>query len=303
MRSTFVETLTEAAINNEKIWLLTGDLGYGVLETFKDKLPHRFINMGVAEQNMVGVAAGIAHSGNVVFTYSIANFATLRCLEQIRNDVCYHNANVKIVAVGGGLVYGAQGYTHHAIEDISILSSFENMLIITPGDPYETRKLMPQIIETDGPCYLRLGRAGERMVHKSNINITLGQASLLRNGSDITIMSMGGILPSAMDAALLLKKKGVSVRLLSYHTIQPLDKHAIIKAAKETSAILTVEEHSPSGGLGTKVAEIIALENLSISFDKINVHHKTWTAVGNQDQLRPSINVISNAACRLLGVN
>jgi transketolase len=161
MRTAFIKALTDLAETDNRIWLVTGDLGFSVLEEFASRFPDRYLNVGVAEQNMTGVAAGLAMSGKIVFTYSIANFPTLRCLEQVRNDVCYHNANVKIVAVGGGLAYGAQGYTHHAIEDLAILRALPNIRVIAPGDPAETRAAVMAIVNTPGPCYLRLGKAGE----------------------------------------------------------------------------------------------------------------------------------------------
>src|SRR5437763_8640674 len=154
------------AEEDERIWLLSGDLGYSVLESFVQKFPGRFVNVGVAEQNMIGVAAGLAMSGHVVFTYSIANFPVMRCLEQIRNDVCYHNLNVKIVAVGGGLAYGPAGYTHHALEYLAVMRAMTGMTVLAPGDPVETRLATKALADRQGPCYLRLGKAGEPLVHR-----------------------------------------------------------------------------------------------------------------------------------------
>jgi len=189
MRTAFIETLCELAEQDERIWLLTGDLGYSVLEQFAERFPDRFVNVGVAEQNMTGVAAGLALCGKIVFTYSIANFPTLRCLEQIRNDVCHHNLNVKIVAVGGGLAYGAQGYTHHAIEDLAVMLALPNMTVIAPGDSVEVRLATRAIVDWPGPCYLRLGRAGERIVHQTEPEFQIGKAIVLQQGSDVTLIS------------------------------------------------------------------------------------------------------------------
>jgi transketolase len=161
MRTTFIQTLCEIAERDERVWLLTADLGYSVLEPFAERFPSRFLNVGVAEQNMIGVAAGLAHSGKMPFVYSIANFPTLRCFEQIRNDVCYHEANVKIVAVGGGFAYGAQGYTHHGVEDLGVMRLLPNMIVVAPGDPVETRGATLAMAAHRGPCYLRLGKARE----------------------------------------------------------------------------------------------------------------------------------------------
>ncbi len=164
MRPAFVAALCQLASEDERIWLLCGDLGYGALEPFRDTFPGRYINAGVAEQNMTGMAAGLALSGKVAFTYSIANFPTLRALEQIRNDVCYHDCNVKIVSVGAGFSYGAQGYTHHGVEDIAIMRALPEKVVVSPGDPVEARLATRAVAALPGPCYLRLGKSGEAAV-------------------------------------------------------------------------------------------------------------------------------------------
>jgi len=183
MRTAFIKTLCELAEQDERIWLLCGDLGYSVLEGFSSRFPNRFVNVGVAEQNMTGIAAGLALSGKVVFIYSIANFPVMRCLEQIRNDVCYHNLNVKIVTVGGGLTYGSLGYTHHGVEDIAVMRVLPNMTVIAPGDPVEARLATQAILNTPGPCYLRLGKAGEPVVHQIEPEFQVGKAISLQLGS------------------------------------------------------------------------------------------------------------------------
>src|SRR5215469_2111226 len=204
MRNTFIETLCALAEEDERVWLLSGDLGYSVLERFATRFPRRYLNMGVAEQNMTGVAAGLALSGKIVFTYSIANFPVMRCLEQIRNDVGYHNANVKIVAVGGGLAYGTAGYTHHGVEDIAVMRMMPNMTVIAPGDPTETRLATHAILHHDGPCYLRLGKGGEPTIHTEPPDFQIGQAITLRSadsGDDVTLISTGAILAETLPAA------------------------------------------------------------------------------------------------------
>src|SRR5262249_54572532 len=161
----FINTLCTLAGQDERVWLLTADLGYSVLERFAARFPDRYVNVGVAEQNLIGIAAGLARCGKVPFVYSIANFPTLRCLEQIRNDVCYHEGNVKVVAVGGGLAYGAQGYTHHGVEDLAVLRVLPGMTVVAPGDPVETRLVTEAIARHPGPCYLRLGKDREPILH------------------------------------------------------------------------------------------------------------------------------------------
>jgi len=250
------------------------------------ELPRQFVNAGVAEQNMTGLAAGMALSGKIVFTYSIANFPVLRCLEQIRNDVCYHNANVKIVAVGGGMAYGALGMTHHATEDIAIIRALPNILIVAPNDPVEARLATKAVAEHPGPCYLRLGRAGESIVHTSDIAFELGKAITVLEGTDLTIIVTGGLLQNALSAAESLTRKGIRPRVLSMHTVKPLDNAAILAAARETEAIFTVEEHSIVGGLGGAVAELLAEQDQQVKFKRIGLDNAFASKVGDQDYLR-----------------
>jgi transketolase len=258
MRTAFIQSLCALAEADERIWLLCGDLGYSVLEPFARTFPDRFINAGVAEQNMTGVATGLALSGKVVFIYSIANFPVMRCLEQVRNDVCYHNANVKIVAVGGGLSYGAAGYSHFAVEDLAVMRSLPNMTVVAPGDPVEVRLATAAIVDHHGPCYLRLGKGGDPSVHLHDPEFQLGRAIQVREGHDATLVSTGGSLAAVMAAAQLLAQRGVEALVLSVHTVKPLDETAIRLAAATTRAICVVEEHGPVGGLSDAVARCLA---------------------------------------------
>ena len=258
MRNAFLDTLFELAALDDSIVFVTGDLGYRVVERLQERLPRQFLNAGVAEQNMTAVAAGMAMSGKIVFTYSIANFPTLRCLEQIRNDVCYHDANVKIVSVGGGLAYGAMSVTHHAVEDLGVMRCLPNLLVVAPGDPVETRAATRAVTAHPGPVYLRLGKAGEPTVHQAPIAFELGKAICLRDGGDLTIISTGGMLHTAVRTAERLAAEGIQARVLSMHTVKPLDVDAVLAAARNTGVIVTLEEHSIVGGLGSAVAEYLA---------------------------------------------
>ncbi len=287
MRTSFVNTLTELAAKDSRVTLVVGDLGFGVVVDFAKRFPRQFINAGVAEQNMTGIAAGLALSGRIVFTYSIANFPTLRCLEQIRNDVCYHKANVIVVAVGGGFAYGSLGMTHHAAEDVAILRTLPDLAVIAPGDPLETDAAVKYVAAGVGPVYLRLGRAGETVVHKSAPDWKFGKALLVRQGSDITLVASGAMLATAVAAADVLADSGLSVRVLSMHTIKPIDEEAIIAAALETKAIATLEEHSLIGGLGGAVAEILCDADVpKIPFRRIALPSAYEKRVGDQDYLR-----------------
>jgi transketolase len=299
MRTTFIDKLCEIAERDDRVWLLTGDLGFSVLERFYNRFPERYINIGVAEQNMTGIAAGLALSGKIVLTYSIANFPTLRCVEQIRNDVCYHNANVKIVAVGGGLVYGAQGVTHHGTEDLAIMRALPNMTVVAPGDPVEAALATRAIIERPGPCYLRLGRAGEPIVHQTSPDFQIGKALMVRKGSDITLIATGGMLYNTVQAAEQLAQQDVQARVLSMHTLKPLDIEAVLVATGETNAIMTIEEHSIIGGLGSAVAEVLAeAGSQNITFKRLGIPDAFCSQVGGQEYLRRVYGLDSGAICR-----
>ena len=287
MRTAFFRTLLELAAVDDRINLIVGDLGFGVVEPFVQRFPKRFLNAGVAEQNMTGIAAGMALIGKTVFTYSIGNFPTLRCLEQIRNYVCYHNANVKIVAVGGGFAYGSLGMTHHATEDLAIMRALPGIVVVAPGDPVEVEQATRAIAAHRGPCYLRLGRAGEAVVHRSPMEFRLGRAIRVRDGGDLTLISTGGLLEMAVGVAERLAAQRVQARVLSMHTLKPLDADAVVSAARETGAIVTLEEHSVIGGLGSAVAEVLAeSETARVPFKRIGLPSAFATHVGSQEYLR-----------------
>lgn len=287
MRGAFFRALLTLAGQDDRVNLIVGDLGFGVVEEFAQRFPKRFLNAGVAEQNMTGLAAGMALSGKIVFTYSIANFPILRCLEQVRNDVCYHNANVKIVAVGGGLSYGSLGSTHHATEDLAIMRSLPQMVVVAPGDPTEAEAATQAVAAHPGPCYLRLGRAGESSVHRREIDFRLGKAIQVRDGKDLTLISTGGLLETAVQVAESLHHAGLQTRVLSMHTVKPLDTDAVLAAARETGAIFTLEEHSVIGGLGGAVAELLAESSeVQIPFKRLGLPSAFMSIVGTQAYLR-----------------
>lgn len=287
MRTQFIETLSQMAERDPRVTLVVGDLGFGVVQEFAERFPKQFLNAGVAEQNMTGVAAGMALAGRIVFTYSIANFPTLRPLEQLRNDVCYHNANVIAVAVGGGLAYGALGMSHHATEDLAMLRTLPEMTVLAPGDPAETAAAVEQLATGIGPAYLRLGRAGEPMVHTEPVSLEIGRALEVRPGFDGTLVSTGGMLHTAVCVADALAEQGIRLRVLSMHTIKPLDREAILRAARETGAVVTLEEHSVLGGLGGAVAEVLCEElDQAVAFQRIGTPSEYLKTVGDQDHLR-----------------
>ena len=266
---------------------MTGDLGFSVVEPFMNELPNQFVNAGIAEQNMTGMAVGMSMGGKIVFTYSIANFPTLRCLEQIRNDVCYHNANVKIVAIGGGFAYGPMGASHHATEDIGIMRMLPGITVIAPGDPVETRYATRAVVEQPGPFYLRLGKAGEPNVHKGDINFKIGKAIRLRNGKHLTLISTGNSLQTAIKVAECLASRRIEARVLSMHTLKPFDDEAVLSAARETPVIVTLEEHSIVGGLGSAVAEILSENiNVRVLFRRIGLPPTFSPHIGSQEYMQ-----------------
>lgn len=286
MRKVFANILLEQAKKNKNIELITGDLGSGVLDQFIEELPDQFINAGIAEQSMTGIAAGMAKEGKTVFTYSIGNFPTMRCLEQIRNDCAYHNANVKIVCIGGGFVYGALGMSHHATEDLAIMRALPNVIVTAPGDLAEAEVITREIIKINGTCYLRLGKGGEKRIHKDISNYKLGDAIKVVDGQKVAIFSTGAILEEALNAVQSLNSDGISTALVSFPTIKPIDKNTILEYADKCDLIVTVEEHNIIGGLGSAVAEIIAENNSKSKLLRIGLNDEYSSKIGKQDYLR-----------------
>lgn len=285
MKSAFIATLEKLASIDKSIFLLTGDLGFKTFDKFRNSFPDRFINIGVAESNMIGIAAGLALSGKNVYCYSIIPFLTMRCLERIRVDLCYHNLNVKLVGAGGGLVYGLEGMTHHAIEDISIMRTLPNMTVVAPGDPLEVKAVINESLAYKGPLYIRLGREGEKCIHKSPPEFKIGKGIAIRKGSGISIIATGTILCAAKSASEDLINEGLDVTLIGMHTIKPLDRDIIEYCAKNSKAIFTVEEHSIIGGLGSAVSEILIELDYRMLFKKIGLQDEYCSYIGSQDYL------------------
>lgn len=287
MRDVFVRTLTELAAQHPEIMLLTGDLGFGVLNDFRARFPQMFLNMGVAEQNMTGVAAGLAFEGHTVFTYSLGSFPTIRCLEQIRNDVCYHKANVKIVTVGGGMAYGAVGPTHHATEDLAMLRSLPGMLVFSPGDLWEAAECTRHLVSHRGPAYLRLDKSAAPLTTRPGEAFRPGIIRTVREGSDVTLACTGGILGEALLAADVLARQGILCRVLSVHTVKPLDADRLAAAAAETGGIISIEEHAVDGGLGGAIAEALMEAGAFPRFLlRMGLRDTFSSAVGSQQHLR-----------------
>ena len=287
MRDAFVKALTEEMAGNDRIVLITGDLGFGVLQPVWDRFPGQILNAGIAEQGMVSMAAGLAATGRTVLVYSIGNFPSLRPLEQIRNDCAYHRADVKIVCVGGGFVYGSLGMSHHATEDLSILRALPDVTCFAPGDPAEAEIVTREAIRTPGTCYLRLGRGNEPAVHREPITGWKAPESLtLRKGEDVALLSTGGILTQAAEAAERLEKKGIRAEVISFPCLKPLDGDKIRELMKRFRRILTIEENTVAGGFGSAVCEIAAEEGGDCRIRRIGLQDTFSTVVGSQQYLR-----------------
>lgn len=287
MRDTFVRTLVELAKSDENIELVTGDLGFGVLKPFWEQVPNQFTNAGIAEQNMTTVAAGMALEGKKVFTYSIGNFPTLRCLEQIRNDCAYHKANVKVVCVGGGFVYGSLGMSHQATEDMAVLRALPDVVVLAPGDLVEAEEATKAIAAHDGTCYLRLGRGGEKRIHDHIDNFQIGKAIKVKEGKKVAIFSTGAIFEEVQGAYELLLAKGYNPAVYTFPTVKPIDKEVIQQCAKDFEVIVTCEEHNIVGGFGSAVAEVMAEMQLKKAFLlRVGLDDMYATRVGNQKYLR-----------------
>ncbi len=284
MRDTAIGALENLCATESNIFLLTGDLGFKIFDTFKNCYPDRFINVGVAEANMIGVAAGLALSGKNVYCYSIVPFLTMRCLEQIRVDLCYQNVNVKLLGMGGGLHYGVEGMTHHAIEDISILRSLPNMTIAAPGDKLETANIMRESVNHEGPIYIRLGKSSTQ-VHEVLSGLKLGKGILISEGRDICIIATGTMLYTAKITSDMLKRKGFSVSLISMHTIKPLDVELILDRSSYSKAIFTIEEHGVLGGLGSAVAEVLMESGYKGIFKRIGLPDTYGAYIGHCEYL------------------
>lgn len=258
-RQVICDTLMGLAKDDENIYVLTSDSrGSASMTNFANEYPKQFVEVGIAEQNLVGIAAGLATTGKKCFAASPACFLTMRSIEQVKVDVAYSNTNVKLIGISGGVSYGALGMSHHSLQDIAVMRAIPNIDIFLPADRFETEKLVRELVKYDKPAYIRIGRNPVDDVYEStDFNFQIGKANVMREGKDITIIATGETVKPAIEASDELKELGIKCRVLNMHTIKPLDEEAIIKAAKETGNIITVEEHSIYGGLGAAVSEVV----------------------------------------------
>lgn len=293
-REAYGRALAELAKVNENIVVLDADLSKSTKTAdFKAVCEERFFNMGIAEANMMGVAAGLSTCGKIPYVSTFAMFAAGRAFEQIRNSICYPKLNVKICATHAGLTVGEDGASHQAIEDLSLMRSIPNMTVICPSDAVETAAAIKCIAEYEGPCYVRLGRAAVNIINdKSTYKFEIGKGVTLAEGNDVTIVATGIMVDVALEAKEELKKDGINARVINIHTLKPIDKDILIKAAKETGAIVTVEEHNVIGGLGSAVAEVLS-EEIPVPVLKVGVQD-TFGESGLPDQLLKAYGLTSN---------
>ncbi|MDR0368349.1 MAG: transketolase [Bacteroidales bacterium] len=253
MRTAFIKQLVEEASTDDKVFLLVADLGYNIVEPFAQQFPERFINVGIAEQNMAGIAAGLAKEGFIPFIYSIGNFPTLRCMEQIRYDICYHHLNVNIIAVGGGYAYGSLGTSHHTTEELGMLRTIPDLTVCTPADPTESKMLTTLAVKETSPFYIRLGKNGEKIIHEKPLNdYQTGEAVLIQKGENTAVLSTGSI---AIDNLDFIKENKINASVYTFPIIKPLNKEKLLPIFNSYKKIITTEEHQASAGFGSAILE------------------------------------------------
>lgn len=303
MRNAFIDELSLLAEEDDKVFLIVGDLGFGVIEDFEKRFPNQFLNAGVAEQNMMGMAAGLASAGYRVYVYSIGNFPVFRCLEQIRNDVCYHQLDVSIVSIGAGLSYGTLGYSHHAIDDIGVMNALPGMTIYSPADPSEARLALraSQLIRT--PKYFRIGKSGEPDIFGPKSS-RFPNWSNLSQGTRVLLLTTGSVSVEAVEAAKILRALGIEISIYTIPILKPLTFEKVLIQQYEN--ILVLEEHSISGGLGSIISEHIALNQLKVNLAKLAIPDGVHHELGSQKYLRRYYGIdalgIANKVKEMLGI-
>jgi transketolase len=301
MRNVFADEMTKLAQQDSRVVLLSGDIGNKLFDKFKAVDERRFYNCGVAEANMMGVAAGMALSGLRPVVYTITPFTTTRCFEQIRVDVCYHKAPVVIVGTGSGLSYAELGPTHHSLEDMAILRTLPGMRVIAPCDTAELRLALKAALYEDGPVYIRIGKKGEPVIHPQTPDFKIGKAIVVREGSDVALLSAGTIMPEVIKAADLLNTKGISSEVVSFHTIKPLDAAYLTAVSKRVKLLATIEEHGLIGGFGSAVAEWHAACNSVTPLLCFGTPDEFMHEVGSQEYARAKYGLTpENIATRTL---
>jgi len=302
MRQACLDMVYELAKTDQRVFFIGSDLGVGTLDKFKDEMPDRFFMEGVSEANVIGMATGLSLEGKITYVNTIATFLTRRCFEQVVLDACLHNANVRLIGNGGGLVYAPLGPTHLAVEDIAIMRAIPNMTVVAPADADEMRRFMPLTLDHQGPIYIRLAKGYDPIVTTDEHKFEIGKAICMRQGSDALIISTGITLKVALDAAEMLEVEGAHASVLHMPTIKPLDVESLMVSLSKTSVVVTVEEHSIIGGLGSAVAETIAEANFEPSkrFRRMAIPDQFVENYGSQDSLMANYELTAEAVCSLV---
>lgn len=292
MRNAFAKEVTRLAQQDPRLVLLSGDIGNKLFDEFKQVDAERFYNCGVAEANMMGVAAGMALSGLRPIIYTITPFTTTRCFEQIRVDVCYHEAPVIIVGTGSGLSYAELGPTHHSLEDLAILRTLPGMRVLAPCDSQELRCMLADSLQQDQPTYIRIGKKGEPAIHSQLTDFRVGKAIVVREGADVALLSTGTVMPEVLKAADILKEKGISAEVVSFHSIKPLDENYLNAAAKRFKLFVSIEEHGQIGGLGSAIAEWLAKRSEKVRLITLGTPDEFMHEVGSQEYARDKYGLV-----------
>lgn len=271
MRTAYLEVLYNLASRDKRVYALISDNGAIVYDQYRRDLASQYLNLGISEANMLGMAAGMASCGKIPFAYTIGAFLAYRAFEFIRNDICLQNQNVKIVGTGAGEMYSALGPTHHSTEDLGGLRALPNLIIICPASPLEVKKAAVAAYEYTGPIYLRLGTNKEPEIYQEDYLFEIGKGITLKKGNDITLIGMGSMVKDVLDVAELLRKEGIQARVINMHTIKPIDREIVLQALEETGKIITVEDHNINGGLGSAVAEVIAESGKKVMFKRLGL--------------------------------
>ncbi len=301
MRNAVIDAIHEEMKINKNIYFITGDLGYTVLEKIEADFPDRFINAGIAEQNIIGMASGLALSGKKVFVYSIIPFITMRCLEQIRNDICFHNLDVTILGSGAGLSYGILSNSHFALEDIAVLRSLPNINIFSPADEVEALLVIRNLLRKKTPAYFRIGKKQEPVIFTKPYDFKYGKGIIIKKGKDLVIFTTGPIAQEVIDAtSRLVKEKKLSVEIVNVHTIKPIDKDLIIKESRNKKLVVTVEEHGKTGGLGSAVAEVLCESSVKTKLLRIGTGDTLLKKVGSQNYLRKVFGLDSSSIYKII---
>lgn len=286
MRATFFSIMEKLYKEDEDIFMLTADLGYKLFDNFRISCSNRFYDIGVAEANMVGIAAGLSLTGKNVYCYSIIPFLVMRAFEQIRVDIAYHNLNVKLVGVGGGFTYGMEGFTHFGLEDLALMRCLPNMTVVVPADPLEAAALAKVSHEFNGPMYIRLGKTGEPKIHNKLPDFKIGKAIIMKEGKRIALLATGSMVYIAKKVTEMLAKAGIHPTLINIHTIKPLDEEIIMQAALNHEIIFSIEEHNVLCGLGSAIAGVLIENGYHGRFKMIGIPGKLENYVGDTDCLR-----------------